>query len=59
MDVAIVGEQPLAVRVVEVRAVVDGGLGCGGPAEDAGFPCVACGGGGLVWGGGWGRGFGG
>ena len=46
MDVAVVGEEAFGVRVVEVRAVVDGRLGGGGAAEDVGFPCVAVGGGG-------------
>ena len=44
VDVGVVGQEALGVRVVEVGAVVDGRLRRGGPAEDARFPCVAVGG---------------
>ena len=40
MYVCVVRQQPFPVRVVEVRAVVDGGLGRRGPAEDFGPPGV-------------------
>lgn len=40
MDVGVVGEQALHGGVVEVRAVVDGGDGGRGAAEDFGLPCV-------------------
>ena len=43
MYVCIVRQQSLFVRVVEVRAVVDGGLGCRGSAEDFGLPGVEVG----------------
>ena len=48
MNVAVVCEEALLVRVVEVGAVVDGGLIRGGAAEDFGAPCVAGERGGLV-----------
>lgn len=40
VDIRIVGQQALLVRVVEVGAVVDGGLFGGGAAEDFGAPGV-------------------
>ena len=40
MDIAIVGQQPLLMRVVEIRAVINGGLFGGRPAEDLGSPGV-------------------
>lgn len=40
MYVRIVRQQPLPVRVVEIRAVVYGGLRGGGSAEDFGPPGV-------------------
>ena len=43
MDVGVVGEEALTVGVVEVRAVVDGGLGGGAAAEDGGAPGVEVG----------------
>ena len=46
VDVAVVGEQAFGVRVVEVRAVVDGRLVGGRAAEDGRFPGVAAEGGG-------------
>lgn len=48
VDVGVVGQQAFGVRVVEVRAVVDGCLLGGGAAEDFGFPRVAVGG--VSWG---------
>jgi len=41
VDVGVVGEEAFFVRVVEVRAVVDGGLFAGGTAEDFRAPGVA------------------
>ena len=41
VDVGVVGEETFGVGVVEVGAVVDGGLLCRGAAEDTGTPCVA------------------
>lgn len=43
MYVRIVRQQTLPVRVVEICAVVDGGLWRGGPAEDFGPPRVEMG----------------
>ena len=43
MYVCVVRQQSLLVRVVKVRAVVDGGLGCRGSAEDFGLPGVEVG----------------
>ena len=43
MYVCVVGQQPFPVRVIEVRAVVDGCLGCRGSAEDFGSPGVEVG----------------
>lgn len=40
MYVRIVGQQPLSVRVIEVRAVIYGCLLCGCSAEDFGLPGV-------------------
>lgn len=41
MYIGVVGEKTFGVRVVEVGAMVDSGLGGWGAAEDAGTPCVA------------------
>lgn len=49
VDVGVVGEEALLVRVVEVRAVVDGRLLRGRAAEDFRPPCVAARGGGCQW----------
>ena len=43
MYIRIVRQQSFAVRMVEVRAVVHGGLECRGPAENFGLPCVEMG----------------
>ncbi len=40
MDIRIVRQQALLVRVVEIGAVVDGRLFSGGTAKDFRFPCV-------------------
>lgn len=40
MDAAMVRQQPLLRRVVEIRAVVDGRLRAGRPAEHLGLPRV-------------------
>ena len=40
MDVCVVAQQAFFVRVVEVRAVIDGGLRAGGAAEDGRLPGV-------------------
>ena len=53
VDVGVVCEEALGMGVVEVCAVVDGGLGGGGAAEDAGAPCVAVDCGFSIGGGGW------
>ena len=43
MDVGVVGQEALGVGMVEVGAVVDGGLVGGGAAEDFGAPGVKVG----------------
>lgn len=41
MDVGVIGEKAFGMRVVEVGAVVDGGLEGWSSAEDFGFPGVS------------------
>ena len=41
MDVGVIGQEALLVRVIEVSAVVDGGLFGRSAAEDLGTPGVA------------------
>lgn len=40
MDVGVISEQALLVGVIEVSAMVNGGLFAGSAAEDLGAPCV-------------------